>query len=126
MSYYAVVFVTPKSEAWIPDYRGAVGPLVAKHGGKYLARTTSHARLEGTDPSPDSSFSLNGLPRNRPKPFIGTQPISLICRPDWQEPRVTSSWLKERMTSLRRSAWCSVLDEVIELTVQVLPEQRWR
>ena len=52
MSYYAVVFVTPKSEAWIPDYRGAVGPLVAKHGGKYLARTTSHARLEGTDPSP--------------------------------------------------------------------------
>ena len=52
MSCYAVVFVTPKSEAWIPDYLAAVGPLVAKHGGKYLARTTSHERLEGTDPSP--------------------------------------------------------------------------
>ncbi len=52
MSYYAVVFVTPKSEAWIPDYLAAVGPLVAKHGGKYLARTSSHERLEGEDPSP--------------------------------------------------------------------------
>ena len=50
MAHYAVVFVTPKTDTWIPDYLKAVGPLVEKHGGKYLARTTSHERL-GVCPS---------------------------------------------------------------------------
>ena len=52
MAYYSVVFVTPKTDTWIPDYLAAVGPLVQKHGGKHLARTASHERLEGTDPNP--------------------------------------------------------------------------
>jgi len=52
VAHYSVVFVTPKSEAWIPDYLAAVGPLVEKHGGKYLARTSSHERLEGSGTSP--------------------------------------------------------------------------
>ncbi len=52
MAHYSVVFVTPKSDTWIPDYLAAVTPLVEKHGGKYLARTASHERLEGVDPSP--------------------------------------------------------------------------
>ena len=47
MAYFSVLAVTPTSEDRIPDYVGAVGPLVAKHGGKYLARTGSHERLEG-------------------------------------------------------------------------------
>jgi len=41
-----VVHVTPTSDAWIPDYLKTVTSLVAKHGGKYLARTLSHERLE--------------------------------------------------------------------------------
>ena len=48
MSYYSILAVTPTSEDWIPDYLPAANTLVAKHGGKYLARTTSHERLEGT------------------------------------------------------------------------------
>ena len=52
MAYYAVALLTPKSDAWVPDYVVAVTPLVAKHGGKYLARTISHERLEGTGPNP--------------------------------------------------------------------------
>ena len=52
MAYYAVVLLTPKSEAWVPDYVAAVTPLLAKHGGKYLARTASHERLAGTGPNP--------------------------------------------------------------------------
>jgi uncharacterized protein (DUF1330 family) len=52
MAFFAVVFVTPNSEAWIPDYISAVTPLVTKHGGKYLARTSSHERLEGMSPNP--------------------------------------------------------------------------
>ena len=45
--YYSVLAVTPTSEDWIPDYLPAANALVAKHGGRYLARTASHERLEG-------------------------------------------------------------------------------
>jgi uncharacterized protein (DUF1330 family) len=52
VAHYAVVFVTPTTDTWIPDYLKVVGPLIEKHGGKYLARTTSHERVEGTGPNP--------------------------------------------------------------------------
>jgi uncharacterized protein (DUF1330 family) len=52
MNHYSIVSVTPKSEAWIPDYITAVGPLVEKHGGVYLARTAAHERIEGEGPNP--------------------------------------------------------------------------
>jgi len=47
MSYYSVLEVTPTADTWVADYIGASGPVLAKHGGKYLARTSSHERLEG-------------------------------------------------------------------------------
>ncbi len=47
MVYYSVLAVTPTKEDWIPDYLPTATALVAKHGGKYLARTSSHERLEG-------------------------------------------------------------------------------
>ena len=47
MAYYSVLSVTPTTEDWIPDYIGTATALVAKHGGRYLARTASHERLEG-------------------------------------------------------------------------------
>jgi len=47
--HYSVVLVTPTTDAWIPDYLATAGPLVQKHGGRYLARTQSHERLEGSD-----------------------------------------------------------------------------
>lgn len=46
--YYSVLEVTPTVEDWIPAYLEESGPLVAKHGGTYLARTASHERLEGS------------------------------------------------------------------------------
>ncbi len=52
MTHYSVVSVTPTSDTWIPAYLEAVGPLVEKHGGRYLARTASHERLEGNGPTP--------------------------------------------------------------------------
>ena len=48
MACYSVLAVTPSTDDWIPDYLPAANALVAKHGGKYLAHTSSHARLEGT------------------------------------------------------------------------------
>lgn len=47
MTYYSVLAVTPTNEDWIPDYIGPANSLVAKHGGKYLARTASHEQIEG-------------------------------------------------------------------------------
>ncbi|MEM8982372.1 MAG: DUF1330 domain-containing protein [Pseudomonadota bacterium] len=47
MSHYSVLDVTPTSDAWVADYIGPANALVAKHGGRYLARTANHVRLEG-------------------------------------------------------------------------------
>ena len=47
MAYYSVLAVTPTNEDWIPDYVGPTTALVTQHGGKYLARTASHERVEG-------------------------------------------------------------------------------
>lgn len=52
MAYYSVFMVTPTTDAWMPDYLPVVGPLVAKHNGKYLARTASHERVEGSGDGP--------------------------------------------------------------------------
>lgn len=48
MTYYSVLDVTPTTEEWMADYIEPANRLVAKYGGKYLARTSSHERLEGT------------------------------------------------------------------------------
>ena len=47
MSYYSILAVTPTSEEWIADYIGPANALVAKYGGRYLARTASHEQIEG-------------------------------------------------------------------------------
>ena len=47
MTYYSVLAVTPTQNDWIPDYIAPANALVAEHGGRYLARTSSHERLEG-------------------------------------------------------------------------------
>lgn len=47
MKFYSVLDVTPTIEEWIPAYIAETGQIVAKHGGKYLARTTNHEQLEG-------------------------------------------------------------------------------
>lgn len=47
MAFHSVLAVTPTAEDWIRDYIGPANALVAKHGGKYLARTSRHERLEG-------------------------------------------------------------------------------
>jgi len=52
MSSYVVLLCTPTSEDWTTEYIVAVPPLVDKHGGKYLARTESLERLEGTGDHP--------------------------------------------------------------------------
>ncbi|PRY78957.1 uncharacterized protein (DUF1330 family) [Yoonia maritima] len=47
MAYYSVLDVTPTNDEWIPDYLPTANERVAAHGGKYIARTTSHEQVEG-------------------------------------------------------------------------------
>lgn len=49
MTAYSILAVTPTTEDWIPSYIEPVGKIIAKYGGRYLARTTSHEQLEGAD-----------------------------------------------------------------------------
>jgi len=48
MKYYSVLDVTPTSDEWIPSYIEPANRLVAKYGGRYLARTSRHEQIEGT------------------------------------------------------------------------------
>ncbi|MCP4596094.1 DUF1330 domain-containing protein [Neptuniibacter sp.] len=47
MTYYSVLAVTPTSDDWVADYIEPANNTVARHCGRYLARTTSHERVEG-------------------------------------------------------------------------------
>lgn len=49
MTAYSVLFVSPTDDAWIPGYIAPVVELIAKHGGRYLARTADHQQVEGPD-----------------------------------------------------------------------------
>ena len=69
MPYYSILAVTPTNEDWIPNYIEPANALVAEHGGKYLARTASHERLEGDwRPTPRCASSSSGLRRRRLSP----------------------------------------------------------
>ena len=77
MTYYSVLAVTPTNEDWIPGYVGPTSEIVARHGGKYLARTANHERLEGDGqdpamrviiewPSKEAALAFMGDPDYRP------------------------------------------------------------
>ena len=77
MTYYSVLAVTPTTQDWIADYIGPANTLVARHGGRYLARTANHERLEGDGqdaalriiiewPSKDAAMAFMNDPAYRP------------------------------------------------------------
>jgi uncharacterized protein (DUF1330 family) len=47
MKYYATIALTMKDDSWVGDYIANVTPLVAKHGGRYIARTPNFEQIEG-------------------------------------------------------------------------------
>ncbi|WP_117235542.1 DUF1330 domain-containing protein [Vibrio maerlii] len=51
-TYFSVLEVTPTTDAWVADYVPVSNKLVTKYGGKYIARTSVHERLEGDRESP--------------------------------------------------------------------------
>lgn len=49
MTHYTLGLVTPTSTDWIESYTTSVGPILARHGGRYLVRTADHELIEGND-----------------------------------------------------------------------------
>ncbi|GJM05164.1 MAG: hypothetical protein DHS20C09_11550 [marine bacterium B5-7] len=48
MTYYSVLAVTPTNDEWVADYIEPANKVVARYGGKFLARTGSHETMEGS------------------------------------------------------------------------------
>ena len=47
MAAYLIADVKVTDESWVPDYAAKVHEIVAKHGGKYLARSGNINTIEG-------------------------------------------------------------------------------
>ncbi|MGV6804899.1 MAG: DUF1330 domain-containing protein [Ruegeria sp.] len=70
MAYYSVLEVTPTDDTWVPDYLPAANKLVAQYGGKYLARTSHHERLEGSGDDPALRIVIEWPTREAAQAFM--------------------------------------------------------
>ena len=52
MKHYVVAEITVTDPKWVADYVKSVTPMVERHGGRYLARTSDFERMEGSAVSP--------------------------------------------------------------------------
>ena len=52
MNCYVIVELDITDSRWVQDYVQNVTPMVERHGGKYLARTSNLEKLEGTRERP--------------------------------------------------------------------------
>jgi uncharacterized protein (DUF1330 family) len=50
MNYYAIAELDVTDPAWVRSYVADVTPMVERHGGRYLARTTRVEQVEGERP----------------------------------------------------------------------------
>ena len=47
MRFYSIAELTITDQSWVRDYVKNVTPMVERHGGRYLSRTSRIERLEG-------------------------------------------------------------------------------
>jgi len=58
MAAYFIFDVTETDPAWREGYLEPTRRLIAKHGGKFLARTSDHTKVEGDAPLPGTTVVL--------------------------------------------------------------------
>jgi uncharacterized protein (DUF1330 family) len=71
MKYYAVVQLNISNDSWMADYMPNVTTLVHKHGGKYLARTMTMQKIEGTGALPDAFVIIEWPSKAAAEAFYG-------------------------------------------------------
>ena len=49
MTCYSILAITSTTQDWMAAYIPAANAALAKHGGSFLARTSSHTQVEGKD-----------------------------------------------------------------------------
>lgn len=81
MTAYSVLAVTPTDDSWIPGYIEPVGKIIAKHGGKYIARTTSHEQVEGDDQPAALRVILEWPNTQAARDFVNDPTTRPILRP---------------------------------------------
>ena len=52
VKYYFVAEIDINDQSWVPDYIKNVTPMVERHGGRYLTRTSTINKMEGDRTAP--------------------------------------------------------------------------
>jgi uncharacterized protein (DUF1330 family) len=71
MPAYAIGRLQMRDPSWLEKYRATVPSIVAKHGGRYLARGGKMERLEGIAPLPSSYVILEFPTMDDARAFYG-------------------------------------------------------
>ena len=70
MTFYSILENTPTTDAWVAAYIEPTNAAIARHGGKVLARTANHERLEGDRESPTMRVILEWPSREAAMAFM--------------------------------------------------------
>jgi uncharacterized protein (DUF1330 family) len=73
VKYYSVAELTVTDRGWVRDYVAQVTPMVERHGGRYLARTTNIERLEGERPPMDVVLLIEWPSKEAARQFYASE-----------------------------------------------------
>jgi uncharacterized protein (DUF1330 family) len=73
MKYYAVAEVDVTGPGWVRDYVTNVTPMVERHGGRYLARTSKLQKLEGEREPPQTFLIIEWPSREAADAFYESE-----------------------------------------------------
>jgi uncharacterized protein (DUF1330 family) len=68
--WYAVATLTVTDPSWIEDYVREVTPMLERHGGRYLARTSQIERLDGNGQPPQVLLVVEWPSREAARTFF--------------------------------------------------------
>lgn len=70
MKHYSYGEITVTDRGWVQNYLAHVNGLIAKHGGKVLARTLSFERVEGDQTTPTNVILIEWPSREAARAFF--------------------------------------------------------
>lgn len=72
MKYYGMVEIDITDQSWVADYVKNVTPMLERHGGRYLARTSKIERIEGTRKPPQIMVLVEFPSKEAAERFYGS------------------------------------------------------